>query len=496
MQLTLIVGLPLTGAIILESFPFISVIEQEYAKAESVRTQEQEDKQTIIDEINNDRNTLADISLEEWESTRKQKYETLSNVIKENKVSALWMPLEFALSVKYILNIQGVSLPFAGIILGAPSTLKTVSLIMLNKWPQTFFTDNFTPPALVSHNPGVAKDDLPDVDMLPHWKNKLVLLPEMAPTFTAREEDLMRLLGMLTRVLDGQGYISNSGVHGQRGYNEKIMFVLVGASVEIPRRVYKALRYLGPKLYFLRPDKEAEEKSEDQHLLILGEDFEEKEERIRLALFDYLKWLDIRPDMETDKETSIQKIVWDRSKDDETALRYIIRLADLLACLRGVAETWEPKGTQGSDYGYTIPIIEHPSRAETQLYNLARGHALVHGRNYVTKADLPIVIRVVLSTGPVQRVKILDKLLSDGESWTTSQITSSLEVSKPTALRTMVELTILGLVDIYPRLGTEDNPEHASTEKKISLKNKFMKWLNMNEFKRLRNGKLGMEDQD
>lgn len=88
--------------------------------------------------------------------------------------------------------------------------------------------------------------------------------------------------------------------------------------------------------------------------------------------------------------------------------------------------------------GYTIPIIEHTSRARTRLYNLARGHALSLGRNYVTKADLPIVIRVVLSTGPVQRVKILDKLLSDGKEWDTSQITNSLEVSRPTARKTMI----------------------------------------------------------
>jgi hypothetical protein len=124
----------------------------------------------------------------------------------------------------------------------------------------------------------------------------------------------------------------------------------------------------------LRPDKE--EENEDDSLASLRESFTNKEQKVQSALFDYLKWLDIRPDMETDKESSLQKINWDYSSDDENALRYIIKLADLLACLRGVAETWEPRGTQGSDYGYTIPIIEHPSRARTQLYNLARGHAL------------------------------------------------------------------------------------------------------------------------
>jgi hypothetical protein len=267
------------------------------------------------------------------------------------------------------------------------------------------------------------------------------------------------------------------------------MFTLAGASVEIPHRVYKVLGYLGPKLYFLRPDKD-ENEDEDNSLANFRESFAYREQTVQSALFEYLKWLEIRPDMETDKESSLQKINWDYTRDDENALRYIIKLANLLACLRGVAETWEPRGTQGSDYGYTIPIIEHPSRAMTQLYNLARGHALSLGRNYVTKADLPIVIRVVLSTGPVQRVKILDKLLSDGREWDTTQITNSLEVSPPTARKTMVELTILGLVDIFPKLGAEDNIEHANVEKKIWLKDKFKSWLNTEEFKKLRKGKI------
>ena len=138
----------------------------------------------------------------------------------------------------------------------------------------------------------------------------------------------------------------------------------------------------------------------------------------------------------------------------------IIKLADLLGPLRGVAQTWETRGTQGSDYGYTIPIVEDPSRATTQLYSLARGHALAYGRNYVTRDDLRIIVKVVLSTGPVERVRILDKLLShktDGGYLDTGQLSGSLNISKPTALRTMTELAILGLVDVSPALGTEDN---------------------------------------
>jgi hypothetical protein len=43
----------------------VKSVEQEYAKQGSERTRDQEDKQKIIDEINKDRSTLADISLEE-----------------------------------------------------------------------------------------------------------------------------------------------------------------------------------------------------------------------------------------------------------------------------------------------------------------------------------------------------------------------------------------------------------------------------------------------
>jgi hypothetical protein len=458
--------------------------EEEHEKLESARQQEQDDKQKILDEINKDKTTL-DISLEEWENTRKQKHAVLYNTVKQN-LPSIWLPLEFSLSIKCIINIAKITLPFAGIVLGAPSTLKTASLIMLNKWPQTFYTDHFTSKSLVSHSTAVTKEELAEIDMLPRWKNKLVLLPELAPIFTAKDEDLTHLLGILTRVLDGQGYQSDSGAHGHRGYDEKIMFVLAGASVDIPYKVYKVLGYLGPKLYFLRLPKET--RTQDERLANLTESFGDKEQRIQAELFDYLKWLDIRPDMEVDTESSLPKIQRDISKDEKDALIYIIKLADLLGPLRGVSQTWETRGTQGSDYGYTIPIVEDPSRATTQLYNLARGHALSQGRNYVTKEDLPIVLKVVLSTGPVERTSLLDKLIADDGDLTTGQITGTLSIASQTAKRTMIELTILGLVDMYPKLGTEDQEQHQGVEKKITLKPEFKEWLDTQEFKELRKG--------
>jgi hypothetical protein len=86
--------------------------------------------------------------------------------------------------------------------------------------------------------------------MLPRIKDKLFLTPELAPTFAAKDDDLIQVLGIMTRILDGHGYESDTGAHGHRGYNERMMFVWIGAAVEIPRKVHKHLTTLWPKLYF------------------------------------------------------------------------------------------------------------------------------------------------------------------------------------------------------------------------------------------------------
>jgi hypothetical protein len=133
---------------------------------------------------------------------------------------------------------------------------------------------------------------LKEIDMLPKIRNKLFLTPELAPTFAARDEDLIQILGIMTRVLDGHGYESDSGAHGHRGYNEKMMFVWVGAAVDIPYKVHKYLGTLGPNLYFLRLPK-SERKTEDEYIAQINSDFEQKVKEIEKALFEYLKWFEM-----------------------------------------------------------------------------------------------------------------------------------------------------------------------------------------------------------
>lgn len=419
-----------------------------------------------------------DISFEEWQKTLQEKYEILRETTLKN-FSDVWQATEFALSVKNVIHIQGNTLPFIGIILGPPSSSKTLALEMLRKLEMTFYTDNFTAKSFVSHNTAVSQEQLAKIDMLPKIKDKLLITPELAPLFNGKDEDLLNILGIVTRIADGQGYESDSGAYGHRGYNEDIMFGWVGASVDIPRKVYKHLTTLGPKLYFMRMV--TKKKTESDYLQMLkSNNFNSSKKEVEEKLLDYLKWFNYCPKSEF--ESGLIKIQCETANDDEKSLKFIIKLGELLSHLRGFAQTWETHGTQGSDYAYSTPIIEHPSRAMINLTNLARGHALSKGRLNITSDDVPIIIKTALSTAPVERVMIFDLLLNKNGKLTTTEIEEFLNVSGPTASKTMTELKVLGLVNMK-----KENEGQIYSPQSIILKEQF-KWFLSEEFRGLRGG--------
>ena len=129
---------------------------------------------------------------------------------------------------------------------------KTLSSSMLIPWPFVYYTRKFTAKAFVSHNTAIPVENLSKIDMLPKIRFKMLLTPELAPIFSANEDELLENIGIITSVLDGKGYVSDSGAHGQRGYHGNYHFVWVGATVDIPYRVHKMFSSLGPKLYTLR----------------------------------------------------------------------------------------------------------------------------------------------------------------------------------------------------------------------------------------------------
>jgi hypothetical protein len=287
---------------------------------EKARTAEIEAIKTEIDRVKNDN---VGITSEQWRIGLVERYNELRNVVNAN-IPEIWPGLEFGLSSLRILNIHECTLPLIGIILGRPSSYKTVVLNLLKPWYCTFYTDSFSPKAWITHTTAVdSEEELMKIDMLPKVKNRHFLTPELAPIFTTEEKDLGLILGTITRIADGHGYGSDSGAHGHREYGDT-MFVWTGAAVDIPYKVYKLLAGLGFKIYFFRlPYKE---KTEDELLKQMKEKFNEKKASIESALREYLVWFEIGPDLIHDEQSDLLKMRWNDETDDEQALRWIVKL--------------------------------------------------------------------------------------------------------------------------------------------------------------------------
>jgi len=442
--------------------------------------------------IKNLKTENPNLSFEVWSNTLKDKRQILEDKVNEYFPETT-LELDFILSIKTILNIEDITLPFMGIVFAVPSSMKTKIIELLRKWIYSYLIDKFTAKSFVSHSATVAKEQLSEIDLLPRIKDKIVLTPELSPLFTAKEEDIKEQFGIITRILDGNGLETESGVHGKRGYYGDYMFVRIGAAVDIPHNIYKYLATIGFKIYFLRLPRS--EISEDDLVEQTTTEirFTDRIKEIEKFLIDYLNWFEICPI--SIGLQNLTKIEWDKSKDNKNAIRIIARLAILLAHLRGNIYVYktsdhedlipiESTHNTGANYSegfiHTIPTIENPSRANQQLYNLGRGHALSHGRNYITMDDIPLIIKVVLSTGSIERVLILDLLIANKGILTTSQITTAMRISNNPAKRTMTEFKGLELVTME-----RTNNDNSNSEYKITLNPKF-KWFLSEEFKKLR----------
>ena len=216
-----------------------------------------------------------------------------------------------------------------GIVFAVPSSMKTEVIELLRKWIYSYFIDKFTAKSFVSHSATVAKEKLSEIDLLPRIKDKILLTPELSPLFTGKEEDIKEQFGIITRLLDGNGLETESGVHGKRGYYGNYMFTWIGAAVDIPHNIYKFLSTIGFKIYFLRLPRTEISEDDLVEQTTAEKPFNEKIREIEKLLIDYLNWFEICPI--SIGLQNLAKIEWDKSKDDKNAIRIIARTCHFIS---------------------------------------------------------------------------------------------------------------------------------------------------------------------
>ena len=138
--------------------------------------------------------------------------------VMDNNFARRYFTLMTCLSVKAQLKIENLTQPFALFLIANPGTKKSTVLDIVNATSGCYRSDKFTAKSWVSHSATSNKKDLSSVDLLPRIQYKTFITPELAPIFSADKDNLIDVFGIMTRILDGRGLTTDSGVHGQRGY--------------------------------------------------------------------------------------------------------------------------------------------------------------------------------------------------------------------------------------------------------------------------------------
>lgn len=480
--------------------------------------------QLIIDNINRLRKEFKDIPLGVWELERQKRFDIMRNIIKEQTPDA-WESIELVLTVKGIQHIRNITLPLIMIQINNPGEWKTFGMDSIKGFPNTIEKDKISGKSWVTH---AAKDDpseLESIDLIREMKDSLFLIPELAPIFMQREDVLVDALSTLIRLADGNGLLTHSGLYGNRGIHGKLMFTMIGAVVQTPPHFHRLLSGLGSKMYFFTSNSKPTTKQDLLDEMDL-DDFGVRKELVHDSVISYLSWLEVCPllteiddhlknksgveeaavtdDEEKDKSQSQQVprmvkrvIPWNKKRDDQNVKDMIANLALFLAKVRGSALAYQSKVMMSLDdpeakdktdagsssgyqyeYAHSKPIIEKPKRASTVLRNIAIAHGFeLYGRDYITPEDLPILVKIVLSSANSERINVVKALLRAPDNISgliqsevdttrgvdlkhlvsTSYLVSKTGISKSQVHRIVTELGTLGLIDIYKAGSNHEN---------------------------------------
>lgn len=358
-----------------------------------------------------------------------EEYGVRSTVL-DNFDERMWHVIEAVMSVHATLFIDGIESCFGLIIEGPSGAGKSTALRPFEGVNSQFYrSDDVTPASFVSHDASRDEDELSQDDLLPRIKHKTLLNPEMANWFGGdwgvRKEKMARLV----RVMDGRGFTSDSGTHGRRGYEGDYRFNFVGATTPLDESDWEMMGHTGNRFLLIEmPGRGNHE--EVYHDIIFNErEYGQKVHEMTHVIQSFLA------DLWTNNGGA-NGIEWSETPQKEVGEGLIYLSRFILHARAPLGETSEP---------------EDPGRVTDMMRNIARGHALLHGRNHVTSDDLDICARIALSTVPKKRRQLLRELLQLGpsERMRTREVQNRLNVAHETASARMETLESLGVARNY-----------------------------------------------
>lgn len=290
----------------------------------------------------------------------------------------------------------------------------------------------------------------------------MLITKELAPIFRGREDELKDNFSMLISVLDGKGFTSDTGMRGQRGYDRPILFNWIGATTPLPAATHRLMSQLGTRLLFFEVP--VVELTEEQLLAYaLADSARLAETECRAAVNDFLDAFYSRH--------PVGSISAEQIEFPKPLMRYLVRLAQLL--VKGRAEVrFERSATDPNPQPVAVGQPEGPFKVVNYFKDLARGHALIHGRMEVTEADLALCREVALSSLPGHIRPIIRELCRSG-SIDTGLAARLCQTSAPTARSRLKEVAMLGFGTL-----AEGSPKTNQSDR-INLDDSYA-WLRSN----------------
>jgi hypothetical protein len=404
---------------------------------------------------------------EEGKVELKKKLDELKKSTEHKKIIYLSIVVGFSalLQMKISKNDHPCTVLFNG-----NATNKEIIINLFKKLSEVIHVDSFTPKSFVTHSARHSTKDLKYIDLLPKIHNKGMLTSNTDSIFLGNKPTVNDNIRMLDTVLEGNGYESHSAVHGTRGYAGNYNFVWLGTINQINKRVSEAINMMNNKPLFFKLDGNQEPNMKEM-MQSLSQTQDSQSNRLINAVESF--WVTISKLFSDDKK----RIKWNKSKDDEKTCKNIINLSIFLSDFRAHLPTTntEESTSGGTNYNFGTSIKEDINKLFKTLYNLAQGHAIIHGRNYITSVDLEIIVHIVMSSIPEDRLNLFEILYSK-DIIKTEQIESYLSVSKATTLKEMEKLRVLGIVEIF-KVNGKSKPTLS-----IQLKEKY-DWVLDDTFK-------------
>jgi hypothetical protein len=362
----------------------------------------------------------------ESDPSRQVTLRDVKDTVREEFDRATWEATEALLSAHATLLIDNKSGGVGLMLVGPSSSGKTTVLSFFDNIEEQFYrSDELTPASFVSHDSSKSSDRLSEIDLLPRVARKSLVARDMSTWFSGDQDQVSKRMSTMTYLLDGNGYTRDSGSHGRRGYEgDEYRFNLFGATTPLKPRAWQVMGNVGNRLLF-HEKRGATDLGSVIDDIVDGSEYSIKVNRCREAIYAYLKqlWAD------TDGFGGVE---WKTGANGQIkqVLKSLVRIVRRARASSNDDE-FHPEGGH---------------RIGSALYDVARGHALLDGRDQVIMSDLHVCARIALSTMPAKRRPVIQALLNPASSGTltANEVESLTGVSRPTALDRMDELVTLG----------------------------------------------------